>query len=79
MLKYVDPTPFQSFEYREIEKSRVETLQHKSPEVAKCKTSKSQNRHTNKEFRRLGNNSISESWIPGVEVSKHFTTGVPKY
>jgi hypothetical protein len=68
----------QSFGYREIEKSRVETLQHRSPKVVKCETLKSQNRHTNKELRRLGNNSISESWISGVEVSKHFTTGVSK-
>jgi hypothetical protein len=34
-------TPFRSFGYREMEKSRVETLQHRSPEVAKCETPKS--------------------------------------
>jgi hypothetical protein len=33
-------TPFQSFGYRELEESRVETLHHRSPEVAKCETSK---------------------------------------
>jgi hypothetical protein len=32
---------FHSFEYRELEESRVETLHHKSPEVAKCETPKS--------------------------------------
>jgi hypothetical protein len=37
-------TPFQSFDYQEMEKSRVETLQHRSPEVAKCETLKSRNR-----------------------------------
>jgi hypothetical protein len=37
-LEYVDPTPFRSFGYREIEKSRVETLQHRSPGVAKSKS-----------------------------------------
>jgi hypothetical protein len=78
MLEYVDPNAFQSFGYREIEKSRVETLQHRNPNVLKCETSKSQNRHTNKEFHRSGNNSISEFQIPGVEVSKHFTRGVLK-
>jgi hypothetical protein len=34
-------TPFRSFGYREMEKSRVETLQHRSLEVAKCETPKS--------------------------------------
>jgi hypothetical protein len=71
-------TPFRSSGYRELEESRVETLHHRSPEVAKCETPKSRNRHINKEFRRPGNNSISEFRIPGVGVSKHFTTGMPK-
>jgi hypothetical protein len=31
-----------------------------------------------KSFRRPGNNSISKFRIPGVEVLKHFTTGVSK-
>jgi hypothetical protein len=59
-------TPFQSFGYREIEKSRVETLQHRSPGVAKSRIPNSRNRHINEEFRRPGNNSISEFRIPGV-------------
>jgi hypothetical protein len=77
---FADPeiTPFRSFEYRELEESRFETLNHRSPEVAKCETPKSQNRHINKESRRPGNNSISEFQIPGVGVLKHFTTGIPK-
>jgi hypothetical protein len=53
-------TPFRSSGYRELEESRVETLHHRSPEVAKCETPKSRNRHINKEFRRPGNNSILE-------------------
>jgi hypothetical protein len=77
-MEYVDPTPFRSFGYWEIEKSRVETLQHRSPRVTKSGIPKSRNRHINKEFCRPGNNSISESRILGVEVSKHFTTGVLK-
>jgi hypothetical protein len=32
----VDLTPFQSFGYWELEESRVETLHHRSLEVAKC-------------------------------------------
>jgi hypothetical protein len=71
-------TPFWSSGYRELEESRVETLHHRSPEVAKCETSKSRNGHINKEFCRPGNNSISEFWIPGVGVSKHFTTRMLK-
>jgi hypothetical protein len=59
-------TPFRSFGYRELEESRVETLHHRSPKVVKCETPKSRNRHINKEFHRLGNNSISEFRIPGV-------------
>jgi hypothetical protein len=59
-------TPFQSFRYREIEKSRVETLQHRSPGVAKYGIPKSQNRHINEDFRRPGNNFISEFQIPRV-------------
>ena len=46
------------FGYRELEESRVETLHHRSPEVTKCETLKFQNRHINKEFHRLENNSI---------------------
>jgi hypothetical protein len=65
-------TPFQSFAdreikgfgYRELEESRVETLHHRSPEVVKCETSKSRNRHINKdsisEFRRPGNQRSKE-------------------
>jgi hypothetical protein len=48
--EYVDPTPFWSFGYREIEKSRVETLQHRSLGVPKSRISKSQKRHINKSF-----------------------------
>jgi hypothetical protein len=59
-LEYVDPTPFQSFRYREIEKSRVETLQHRSPGVAKSRIPKSRNRHINKEFHRPGNQRTKE-------------------
>jgi hypothetical protein len=44
-----ETTPFQSFKYRELEESTVETLHHRSPEVAKCETLKSQNRHINKD------------------------------
>jgi hypothetical protein len=50
MLEYVDPTPFRSFGYWDIEKSRVETLQHRSSGVAKSEISKSQKRHMNKSF-----------------------------
>jgi hypothetical protein len=59
-------TPFQSFGYRELEESRVETPHHRSLEVTKCETPKSQNKHINKEFRRPGNKSILEFQIPGV-------------
>jgi hypothetical protein len=31
MPKYIDLNPFQSFRYRELEESSVETLNHKSP------------------------------------------------
>ena len=48
-----------SFRYQELEESRVETLHHRSPEVAKCGTSKFWNRHINKD-------SILEFRIPGV-------------
>jgi hypothetical protein len=48
--EYVDPTPFRIFGYREIEKSRVETLQHRSPGVAKSEILKSRKRHINKSF-----------------------------
>jgi hypothetical protein len=34
-------TPFWSFEYLELEESRVETLHHRSLEFVKCETSKS--------------------------------------
>jgi hypothetical protein len=71
-------TPFRSFGYQELEDSRVETLHHRSPKVTKCKTSKSQNRHINKEFHKLRNNSIYGFWISGVGVLKHFTTGMLK-
>jgi hypothetical protein len=37
-------TPFRSFGYREMEKSRVETLQHRSPEMPKCEIPKTRNR-----------------------------------
>jgi hypothetical protein len=70
--------PFRSFGYRELEESGFETLHHRNAEVAKWETLKSRNRHINKEFRKSGNNSISEFWIPRFEVSKHFTTGIPK-
>jgi hypothetical protein len=57
-------TPFRSFGYRELEESRVETLHHRSPEVAKCETPKSRNRHINKdsisEFRRPRNQRSKE-------------------
>ena len=66
MPEYVDPTPFQSFGYQEIEKSRVETLQHMSLGVAKSRIPNSRNRHINEEFHRLGNKSILEFRIPGV-------------
>jgi hypothetical protein len=60
-------TPFRSFGYRELEESRVETLHHRSPEVAKCEMPKSEA-------------SMSKTPFPGfgyreLEVSKHFTTG----
>jgi hypothetical protein len=44
-----ETTPFWSFEYRELEESRVETLHHWSPEVVKCETPKSRNKHINKD------------------------------
>jgi hypothetical protein len=50
MPEYVHPTPFRSFEYWEIEKSRVEILQHRSPEVVKSGILKSRKRHINKSF-----------------------------
>jgi hypothetical protein len=59
-------TPFQSFGYWEIEKSRVETLQQRSLGVAKSRISNSRNSHINEEFRRPGNNSILEFRILGV-------------
>jgi hypothetical protein len=71
-------TPFWSSRYRELEESRVETLHHRSPKVAKCEMLKSRNRHINKEFCRPGNNSISEFQLPGVGVSKHFTIEIAK-
>jgi hypothetical protein len=71
-------TPFWSSGYQELEESRVETLHHRSPEVAKWETLKSRNRYINKKFRKSGNNSISEFRIPRVEVSKHFTTRMLK-
>jgi hypothetical protein len=49
-LEYVDPTSFRSFGYREIEKSRVENLLHRSPGVAKSGIPKSQKRHIDKSF-----------------------------
>jgi hypothetical protein len=54
------------FGYQELEESRVKTLQHRSPEVAKYETPKSRNRNINKEFHKLGNNSILEFQIPGI-------------
>jgi hypothetical protein len=63
ITKY-ETTPFQSFRYRELEESRVNTLHHRSPEVAKCETPKSRNRHINKDsisdFCRLGNQRSKE-------------------
>jgi hypothetical protein len=44
-----ETTPFQSFRYRELEDSRVETLHHRSHEVVKCEMPKSRNRHINKD------------------------------
>jgi hypothetical protein len=40
MPKYIDPTPFRSFGYRELEESSVKTLHHRSPKVVKCEMSK---------------------------------------
>jgi len=65
MMEYVDSNPFQSFRYQEIEKSRVETLQHRIPGVAKSGIPKSRKRHINKEFHIPGVNFISEFQIPG--------------
>jgi hypothetical protein len=39
-------TPFRSFRYRELEDSRVKTIHHRSPEVAKCEIKKCQRLHT---------------------------------
>jgi hypothetical protein len=47
------------FGYRELEESRVETLQHKSPEVSKCKTLKIPKQAHQPEF-----------WIPKLEESR---------
>jgi hypothetical protein len=44
-----ETTPFQSFGYQELEESRVETLHHRSPKVAKWEMPKSQNRHIKKD------------------------------
>jgi hypothetical protein len=67
---------FRVFRYRELEESRVETLHHRSPEVAKCKTSKSRNRHIkprlNLHFRVLD----TGSWRR--QESRLFIIGVPK-
>jgi hypothetical protein len=67
-----ETTPFRSFGYRELEESRVETLHHRSPEVAKCETSKSRNRHINKDssfgyrelevYQKLNSISDTGSW-----------------
>jgi hypothetical protein len=58
-------TPFRSFGYREMEKSRVETLQHRSPEVAKCETPKSRNRRITRSlatgFRIPGDRDVRDS------------------
>jgi hypothetical protein len=71
-------TPFWSPEYRELKCRNTSSQECRNAESLKCEMPKSRNRHTNKELRRPGNKSISDSRIPGVEVSKHFTTGVPK-
>jgi hypothetical protein len=56
----------------------VKKSYYRSLGIVKCEMPKSRNRHTNKECRKPGNNSISGSRILGVEVSKHFITGVLK-
>jgi hypothetical protein len=71
-------TPFWGPEYRELKCQNNSSQECRNVESLKHETPKSRNRHTNKELCRPGNNSISESQIPGVEVSKHFITGVPK-
>jgi hypothetical protein len=43
-------TPFRSSGYRELEESRVETLHHRSPEVAKCEMPKSETGTSTKSF-----------------------------
>jgi hypothetical protein len=58
-------TPFRSPGYQELKCRNTSSQECQNPEVMKCETSKSRNRHTNKELRRLGNNSILESRIPG--------------
>jgi hypothetical protein len=65
------------FRFRELEESRVETLHHRSPKVAKCETLKSQNRHINKdsisEFRRPGNQVSDIGYLPYTSSSQYTT------
>jgi hypothetical protein len=65
-------TPFQSFGYRELEESRVETLHHRSPEVAKCETPKYVDLTP---FRSFGYRELEES---RVETLHHRSPEVAK-
>jgi uncharacterized C2H2 Zn-finger protein len=57
-------TPFWSFGYWELEESRVETLDYRSPKVAKCGTPKSRNRHINRSF---GYQDLEESRVETLD------------
>jgi hypothetical protein len=72
MSEYVDPTPFQSFRYREIEKSRVENLQHRSPRVVKSRIPKAGDSSGYREL-KCQNTAPKESQnheMQNVEISK---------
>jgi hypothetical protein len=52
------------FGYRELEESRVETLHHRSPEIVKCETLKTRNRHID---RRFGYRELEESRVETLQ------------
>jgi hypothetical protein len=52
------------FGYRELEESRVETLHHMSPEIAKCETPKTRNMHIDWRF---GYRELEESRVETLQ------------
>jgi hypothetical protein len=65
-----ETTPFRSFGYLELEESRVETLHHRSPEVAKCKMPK---------YQIVDLTPFQSSEYRELELSKHFITEMVKH